>query len=190
MSKLFAFVPAAQFRADITETLIRFGHSKNGLGRFSGMLEPQTVLMCVDVPDGQEASNKLNMILRGHDPWSRDGAGSFFDTCADFRTSIAGYNFFRTYFKVPELKVYFEEIAKQFNPPPAGAEEGEADVEVQPGAPQPDAPDSHESFARGESLQPGEPEGEVVQMRAMSSAQAAAILCGIPGSIEDVLNNN
>ena len=178
MSKLFAFVPAAQFRADITETLIRFGHSKNGLRRFSGMLEPQTVLMCVDVPDGQEASNKLKMILRGHDPWSRDGAGSYFDTFADFRTSIAGENFFRTYFKVPELKVYFDEIAKLFNEDEnrrrAGLEaarqqpEGEADVEMQ------------------QDAQPG----EVVQVRAMSSAQAAAVLCGIPGSIEDVLNNN
>ena len=42
------------------------------------------------------------------------------------------------------------------------------------------------------SLQPGEtgetePEGETV-MRPMSSAQAAAILCGVPGSIEAVLN--
>ena len=32
-------------------------------------------------------------------------------------------------------------------------------------------------------------QGEVVQVRAMSSAQAAAILCGIPGSVEAVLNN-
>ena len=119
MSKLFAFVPAAQFRADITETLIRIGHSKTGLKRFTGMNEPKTVLMCIDVSDGQEASYKLKQILRGNDPYTRQGSEDgmcWFDLHADFRPSVAGDNYFVTKFKTPRLKELFEKIELMFKP--------------------------------------------------------------------------
>ena len=171
MSKLFAFIPTAQWGVDAAETLIRFGHSKHGVEKFTGPLEPLLpLLMCVPVKHGQEASFKLKQILRGNEPYVQNHR---FKSWADFRPSAAGDNYCKTDFKLPLLKTLFETIARLFQEeeqPPVECQpgEGEADVE-QPGAP--------------------EPEGEVVQMRAMSSAQAAAILCGIPGSVEAVLNN-
>ena len=64
MSKLFAFIPTAQWGIDAArETLIRFGHSKHGVEKFTGPLEPLLpLLMCVPVKDGQEASFKLKQI--------------------------------------------------------------------------------------------------------------------------------
>ena len=176
MSKLFAFIPTAQWGVDAAETLIRFGHSKHGVEKFTGPLEPRLpLLMCVPVKDGQEASLKLKQILRGNEPYNGERS---FNLHTSFRTTRAGDNYFTTLFTKQELFLIFDSlIARKFvqeeEQPPVEFQpgEGEADVE-QPGAPE-----------------PGEPEGEVVQMRVMSSAQAAAILCGIPGSLEAVLNN-
>ena len=153
MSKLFAFIPVAQWGVDTArETLIRFGHSKHGVEKFTGPLEPSALLMCIDVPNGQEASYKLKQILRGNEPYVHNHR---FKSWADFRTTRAGDNYFATFFTKHELRLLFETIARVFTGEP----------------------------------EPGEPEGETVVMRPMSSAQAAAILCGIPGSVEDVLNN-
>ena len=156
MSKLFAFVPSAQWGVDFaTETLIRFGYSKHGVQRFTSLLEPSPLLMCIDVPNGREASYKLKQILRGNEPYTREGRR--FESWADFRTTPAGDNYFATNFSKGYLKLIFKQIEKIFKP-------GEPDVE-----------------------QPGADSG--VQMRLMSSEQAARILCGMPGSIEDVLDS-
>ena len=175
MSKLFAFIPTAQWGIDAArETLIRFGHSKHGVEKFTGPLEPRLpLLMCVPVKDGQEASFKLKQILRGNEPYVQNHR---FKSWADFRPSAAGDNYCKTDFKLPLLKTLFETIARLFQ------EEEQPPVEFQPG--EGEAPRDRRLSVE---YQPGE--GEVVQVRAMSSAQAAAILCGIPGSVEAVLNN-
>ena len=156
MSRLFAFVPAAQWGIDAPrETLIRFGHSKHGAEKFVGPLEPSPLLMCVAVEDGRESSYKLKQMLRGNEPYGEQ----CFNQHTTFRTTRAGDNYFCTFFTKQELFLLFETIARVFT---GEAEPGET----------------------GET----EPEGETV-MRPMSSGQAAAVLCGVPGSIEAVLNN-
>ena len=150
MSKLFAFVPSAQWGVDFeTETLIRFGYSKHGVSKFTSLLEPSPLLMCIDVPNGRGASYKLKQILRGNEPYTSEGRR--FEAWADFRTTPAGDNYFATNFSKAELKILFQKIEKMF--------------------------------------EEGEPESEFVELRQVTSEQAAAILCGIPGSLLAVGRN-
>ena len=86
------------------------------------------------------------------------GEGKRFRSYADFRDPMYSLNWKETNFTVAELQTKFAEVALYFRRPVVG-EAGEQ-----------------------------QPPGEQVVMRVMSSAQAAAILCGVPGSIEAVLN--
>ena len=86
------------------------------------------------------------------------GEGKRFRSYADFANPMYSLNWKETNFTVAELRTKFAEVALYFRRPVVG-EAGEQ-----------------------------QPPGEQVVMRVMSSAQAAAILCGVPGSIEAVLD--
>ena len=161
-SRVYAFLPLGAWEPG--KRIIRIGHTSSDkpLKRlFQGLNEPSIMLLEEVVEDGAKAFDELQQILRGNIEY---GEGKRFRSYADFRDPMYSLNWKETNFTVAELQTKFAEVALYFK-------QGEAGEEVQP---------------------PVEQEGEIhpqVQMRQMSSAQAAAIICGVPGSIQAVLAN-
>ena len=203
MPRVFAFVPVGGRRFIDHETgtasaVVRIGFTKSTkdlVRLFSGLNEPSRILLDLNVPDGRKSFDNLQSIMRGHECY---GVGRRFALFDDFSDCRLGYNFVKTQFTVEELDRRFfhirwwftltderrRQIVRNENRFAADSESDEEQPPVeQEGEVQPE-----------DLVQPGEAivsvqEGEQVQMRIMSSAQAAAILCGVPGSIEQVLQN-
>ena len=170
-SRVYAFLPLGAWEPG--KRIIRIGHTSSDkpLKRlFQGLNEPSIMLLEEVVEDGAKAFDDLQQILRGNLPY---GEGKRFRSYADFADPMYSLNWKETNFTVAELRTKFAEVALYFRRPVVG-EAGEEDALGRSPA--------------VERLQEQQPPGEQVVMRVMSSAQAAAILCGVPGSIEAVLD--
>ena len=167
-SRVYAFLPLGAWEPG--KRIIRIGHtssSKPLASLFQGLNEPSIMLLEEVVEDGRKAFDDLQQILRGNIEY---GEGKRFRSYADFREPMYSLNWKETNFTVAELRTKFAEVALYFT-----------------GGRAPLVPPGHRRPVVGEAGEQ-QPPGEQVVMRVMSSAQAAAILCGVPGSIEAVLD--
>ena len=193
--RVFAFVPVGRLRNE-TRTVVRIGHTKSNKTLdqlFSGFDRPETILLEFGgdtIHNPHECCESLKSVMRGHLTFE----GERFDLFAN-AGCLLGDKYFLCPDDVFDLSRKFEKIARYlFNDqqstdpryehqPPV---EGERDLEVQQAV---------NNLRRIGIIQDGVPyqvvpsDVEQLQMVSVSSQQAAAILCGVPGSLRDAIDN-
>ena len=200
--RVFAFVPVGRLRNE-TRTVVRIGHTKSNKTLdqlFSGFDRPETILLEFGgdtIHNPHECCESLKSVMRGHLTFE----GERFDLFAN-AGCLLGDKYFLCPDDVFDLSRKFEKIARYlFNDqqstdpryehqPPV---EGEPDVGERER--QAEVDQAVNNLRRIGIIQDGVPyqvvpsDVEQLQMVSVSSQQAAAILCGVPGSLRDAIDN-
>ena len=195
--RVFAFVPVGRLRNE-TRTVVRIGHTKadKTLDQlFTGFDRPETILLEFGgdtIHNPHECCESLKSVMRGHLTFE----GERFDLFAN-AGCLLGDKYFLCPDDVFDLSRKFEKIARylfndqqstdpryEHQPPVEGERERQAEVDQ-----------AVNNLRRIGIIQDGVPyqvvpsDVEQLQMVSVSSQQAAAILCGVPGSIRDAIDN-